>query len=203
MVSKRGKHILLRLSGSLMLFFISFSIPAQLSNKVDSLKSVIVNTSNDTVKLNALIELNEINQDRKELTDNYKLQIKLAQKLKNHAAACTGYSQLGYYEYEKNNLATADSIFKEGMRLAKLTGNDFAYGRMCNTMMCIYDKKGDIKTAIEYLQTGEQLLLKVRRMKNLTRLYCNASNVYGNHNYEVNCHYAIGLSGQVIQYVPE
>lgn len=27
--------------------------------------------------------------------------------------------------------------------------------------------------------------------------------VYGNHNYEVNCHYAIGLSGQVIQYVPE
>ncbi len=182
MANNRLTHIFFRLFTSLFLCFFSHTLIAQLQHKIDSLKSVIAQTSNDTVKLNALVELNEINQDRKELTTNFKLQIELAYKLKNDAAACTGYSQLGYYEYEKNNLVAADSLFKEGMKLAKLSGNDFAYGRMCNTMMCIYDKKGDLKTAIQYLQTGEQLLIKVKRMKNLTRLYCNASNVYSNHN---------------------
>jgi len=68
------------------------------------------------------------------------------------------------------------------MELAKKTGNDFAFGRMCNTMMSISDKKGDMVTAINYLKEGEKLLIKTNKPVNLTRLYCNASELYKDHN---------------------
>ena len=166
----------------IVLFFFSASLCAQLIKKIDSLKFLIEQASSDEARLTALVQLNEINTDRQELIDGFTKQIALSLKLKEYSAACMAYSQLGYFEYEKNNLIAAESIFLKGMKLARQTKNDFAYGRMCNTMMCIYDKKGDLPSAINYLKEGELLLMKVKRMKNLTRLYCNASNVFGNHN---------------------
>ena len=106
----------------------------------------------------------------------------LGKKVKDYPAVCLALSQLGYYEYEKGDYTTAEKIFKEGMELAKKTGNDFAFGRMCNTMMSISDKKGDMVTAINYLKEGEKLLIKTNKPVNLTRLYCNASELYKDHN---------------------
>jgi two-component system, NarL family, sensor kinase len=165
----------------LMNFSLLFAF-GQDQKKIDSLKLIIARTQNDTVKLKTLVVLNQINQNRKELTEGFKQQIELSKSLKEYSEACVGYSKLGYFEFENSNFIAAENFFNEGMKLAKQTDNYFQMGRLSNFLMQIYDKKGDMATAITYLKQGEQLLIKVNKKVNLTRLYCNASDVYVNHH---------------------
>jgi two-component system, NarL family, sensor kinase len=168
----------------ILLFCVSclpFHLTAQYLKNIDSLKQIIASTTNDTVKLHALENLNEINQDRKEKAAGYKQQIALSIKIKEYAAACTGYSQLGYYEFENNNYVASENYFNEGMKLATQTKNYFVMGRISNSLMGIYDRKGDMSTALKYLNQGEKLLIQVDKKVNLTRLYCNASQMFNNH----------------------
>ncbi len=157
-------------------------IYAQNQKEIDSLKYVIATTQNDSLKLQVLIILNDINQNRKELMTGLKEQIMLAKKLKNDSATCLGYTQLGYFEFENNNYIASENYLNEGMRVAKQTNNYFYMGRISNLLMGVYDRKGDMVTALFYLKQGEELLIKVDKKINLTRLYCNASALYTNHN---------------------
>ncbi len=156
-------------------------LPAQYQKSIDSLKQIIASTKNDTVKLKTFEILNEINQDRKEKEEGYKQQIALSIKMKEYAAACTGYSQLGYYEFENNNYVASENYFNEGMKLATQTKNYFVMGRISNSLMGIFDRKGDMATALKYFNQGEKLLIQVNKKVNLTRLYCNASQMFNNH----------------------
>ena len=61
------------------------NIIAQQQKTIDSLKNIIATAQNDTIKLKALVSLNRnLNMDRKQLTENLKMQIALAKKLKDY-----------------------------------------------------------------------------------------------------------------------
>lgn len=167
---------------SVLEFLYTVNSYSQNQKEIDSLKFIIANRKDDTIKLNTLAALNEAIQDRNEKIKGYKQQIVLSFKLKDYEQACIAYYNLGYFGFESKNYTTAENYYNEAVKIAKQTNNNFMMGRLCNMMMMLNDKKGDMATAMQYLQKGERLLIQVNKKVNLTRLYCNASVVYLNHN---------------------
>jgi len=170
------------LAALIMLAVSTINVYSQNAKKVDSLQQLLAIAKSNTAKIEILKHITEITQDRKQLEEGFTQMAMLGKTVKDYPSICLALSQLGYYAYEKRDYTAAEMIFREGMELAKKTGNDFAFGRMCNTMMSISDKKGDMVTAINYLKEGEKLLIKTNKPVNLTRLYCNASELYKDHN---------------------
>lgn len=170
----------------LSVFCFSGNIHAQNKRKIDSLKLIVSDGYSDTDRLHALVMLNSLNQNRDELVEGFKQQVILAKKVKAYSEACTAYSNLGYFEYENSNFKAAETIVNEGMKLAKQTNDYFAMGKFSNRLMMISDKKGDMANAMKYLKQGEQLLINEKKWVNLTRLYCNASEIFMTHQLNEN-----------------
>jgi two-component system, NarL family, sensor kinase len=169
------------LYGATICCFASMAV-AQNNKIIDSLKHIVANTENDSVKLKALAALNKINQNRNEEITGYNEQIELGTRLKEYGDVCDAYYRLGYFELENNNLTAAEALLQKCIKLGEQTNNYLVTGRCCGTLMSIYDERGDMNTAISYLNKAEQLMKKANKMVNLTRLYCNASELYRNHN---------------------
>ncbi|CAN5823244.1 hypothetical protein BH10BAC2_BH10BAC2_38090 [soil metagenome] len=174
---------LLKVFFCICILIVPKKIAAQSSKTIDSLKNIIATTKNDTIRLEALVSLNKnLNLDRKQLTENLKMQIVLAKKLKNFKVACDAYPFLAYFEFENNNFLAAENITKEGMDLAKMGNDSFTIARLTDRLMLIYDKKGDMAAAMSNAKLTEELLIKLNRMPALATHYCNVSDVYVNHN---------------------
>ena len=177
---------LLKIVICFIIFCFPVNIHAQNIKKIDSLKLIVSNTHSNADKLSALVILNSLNQNRDELVAGFKQQLTLAKSLKAYPEACAAYSNLGYFEYENSNFKAAENIVNEGMDLARQTNDYFSMGKFSNRLMMISDKKGDMANAMKYLKQGEQLLSRVNKWVNLTRLYCNASEIFMSHQLNEN-----------------
>lgn len=85
---------------------------------------------------------------------------------KNSSDYASILNGIGHYYFKKEDLTKADHYFNETINLSQRIGDTLRYAKALGDKGLIYEKKGNLKLAIEYLQKDIDYSEKLRADKN-------------------------------------
>jgi class 3 adenylate cyclase/Tfp pilus assembly protein PilF len=171
---------------SLIFSFLLLSALAQ-TNQIDSLKTVIDNSSDDSLKVNNLITLaNRMVNTNPDLTIRYGIQARdLAESLDYKKGLGYAYKSIGMGHYFRAEYV--ETLVSWQKSLETFTGIDEKAGiaNMSSNLGAVYFSQGDDNKAIEYylqsLKVSEEIGDKLRiatALVNIGAVYSNKENTY-------------------------
>ena len=150
----------------------------------DSLAQIISNEKDDTVKVNALIQIFKYVRDSSELANKYSLQARdLSQKLGFKKGLAYALKNLGLVQYDQGSYTTTITYWEQSQSNFKSIGDELGEANVLNNLGALYSNQGDdekaLKSCLRSLQISEKLGDKVRiaeAQANIGRIYAVKEN---------------------------
>lgn len=174
----------------ILLSLTTFSIFSQ--NKLDSLRSIINTTKQDTTKINALnkIALLLLKKNKQYALDTIDIALKLSNQIDYKQGIGEAYYNYAIYYYSTNNTQLALQNFKLAYFYFNQINSDIQNKCLNNIAMMFY-YEGNYDSSIFYYNIAIDNLLKNEDYSTLSQIYYNSAMVYnfqGNYQRAVtNC----------------
>jgi adenylate cyclase len=165
-------------------FLVIFALNTAFSQtkiNLDSLSNFCDNyTTNDTVKLKALIKVSEGYQSKNQLKGIAfgEKAVELATQLNNQNLLANAYHATGKNLMRNSRYPDALVLFEKALEIQKNANNQAALGRLYNDLVMLYRRKGDVPNALKMYDLCMPLLQQTKQEKEIALAYNNVATVY-------------------------
>ncbi len=161
------------------------------TKSIDSVRNVLKNATDDTVRVNCLSYLSEypansdewlsINEDLKSISEK-NIHLKLSKRLHDHYMKClsNALGNIGGYYLENGNFDKAMASFKEGLTLTRKMKDTSAMSNMILNMGGIYYYTGNIPKTLELWNEAFRLQEACGDVKSAANTLNNLGAIYRN-----------------------
>jgi serine phosphatase RsbU (regulator of sigma subunit) len=170
-----------KISFFLIYTFFCITAIAQVS-PVDSLKSAINNSKNDSNKVNSYLELAQqylrVNQDTSIIYANNA--IKLGKEINFYKGVANSYRQIAIVYYMKGEYDEAIKNFEQSLKTWEEAGDESGIGRAHMNIGIIYFNIGQYDKALENYLKATEILSQINDIDGVARANNNIANLYYN-----------------------
>lgn len=167
-------------------FLIAFICTSSNSNsqnkQLDSLQDLLKTTTNDTLKINILVQISRsylYDFNNVEKMKQYATQvIKLSQKINYKKGIANGYLYYGVYFNGQANYDYALTYYIKALKLFDELKDNKSLGSCYINIGTIYGTKGNYKDALTFLKKGAQLKEGAKDKKGTSIAFNNIGNMY-------------------------
>jgi tetratricopeptide (TPR) repeat protein len=161
---------------------LSFQLAVAQSESSDSLKQLLKSTKNDTLKIQLMSEIAEIdNVIRLSYWDSI---INLSRKFNLPKIKSHALNNIGYIFWNQGDVATSLKYFHLSLKISEEKGYDENMASALSNIGVVYDGQADYTSALEYYNKSLDLLQKSNGDKNLLATVLN--NIAGIYNNQRN-----------------
>ncbi len=167
---------------------ILISIQTFSQNKdIDSLRRLISQTKNDTIKVNALNALGQklLRYDLDRALDTIELAYKISKSKKFYKGEAKSLKEKAFVYFYKGKIDSALNLFIKGKDIYEANGYKADAGRMYNNIGIVQSRMGNLRESLKSYLKAISLLKQTGDIEALIATYINASDSYRNvGNYE-------------------
>jgi len=167
------------------LFFIILNIQtnsafAQDHQKIDSLEFLLKKSKEDTLKINLLIKLSEIQfySDTKQAEINAQQALELSKQNNYLYKTATCYITLGIIKEIQGNYSEALDYLEKSLKIEKNLGNKIGISRCLNNMGILFESKGDYSKALELYKKSLQIDIELKDKLGVATCLLNIGGTY-------------------------
>ncbi|OFY66768.1 MAG: hypothetical protein A3H98_12195 [Bacteroidetes bacterium RIFCSPLOWO2_02_FULL_36_8] len=153
------------------------------NSKIDSLKSLLSNTKDDSIKIELLRTIGHILNQSKESLPYFQQALELSQKIKHSKSEANCYNDIGYVQQNLSNYPKALDNFLKSLRIRDSLGmeNTKGYAINLNNIGVVYQYLSEYDRALEFYQRSLSIyyFLGMENSKVYANSLNNIGNVYG------------------------